>query len=61
MSPKQELLGKYHMVWGRFYKINNQCCTLLTAVVFTDWNTAKHRGHTALYQSKAARGEKQKL
>lgn len=28
--------------WGRFYKINNQLCTLLTAVMFTDWNTAIH-------------------
>lgn len=56
MSRKQELLGKYHKAWDRFYKINNQLCTLLTAGVFTDWNRAKHRGDTA-QQSSARQGE----
>lgn len=33
--------------WDRFYKINKQCCTLLRAVMFRDWNTATHRGDAA--------------
>lgn len=32
---------------GRFYKINNGRCTLLTAVLCTEWNTATHRRDAA--------------
>lgn len=43
--------------WGRFYKINNWLRTPLTAVMFTEWNTAIHRQHTA-YQHSPRQGDK---
>lgn len=45
MPPQQELLGKYHKAMGQVLQ-NKQLCTLLTAVMFIDWNTATHRRDT---------------